>query len=392
MNSGAPLRIVMLTTVRFHKAKGGTEKVMIDTANALAQRGYQVTILYNDKNGNDPGFPLSTSVTAINCSTEKTPILVSGLIRKVRAFSLFKEKYKKKLALLRLKKLASIFKRQILINPADIYITYDTKLSAMLVREFGIKGNIITTLQFNPEYIASLVDTKYLEPYIGEAGPIQLLKEEFVKSAKILFPHCKQFIIIPNAICPTFHQSNHCNKIIINIGRVCPQKNQQLLAEAFGIIHSTYKDWKVKIWGEYHLDKEYTNNLKKIISSYNMESQFELLGPTDNVYEKLQHASIFAFPSTFEGFGIALGEAMATGLPCIGLKNCPAVNTLVKDRENGLLCENTKEDLAKCLLLLMENQALRSQYGQKARNDISAYHPEKVWNLWEKAIQKLANR
>ena len=32
------LKIVMLTTVRLHQPKGGTEKVMIDTANAMVGR------------------------------------------------------------------------------------------------------------------------------------------------------------------------------------------------------------------------------------------------------------------------------------------------------------------------------------------------------------------
>ena len=111
-----PLRILMLTTVRFHNSKGGTEKVMIDTANAMAERGHHVVILYKDKNGDTPGFPLNESVKTFNCYHEKIPFSVSGLMRMLRSFSFSREKHKQKLAFLKLKKLACTFKSKLIEN------------------------------------------------------------------------------------------------------------------------------------------------------------------------------------------------------------------------------------------------------------------------------------
>lgn len=50
------MKIAMLTTIRFHQSKGGAEKVMIDMANAMVERGHSVSIIYRDKSGDDPGF------------------------------------------------------------------------------------------------------------------------------------------------------------------------------------------------------------------------------------------------------------------------------------------------------------------------------------------------
>lgn len=388
MTAMKPLRILMLTTVRFHNSKGGTEKVMIDTANAMAERGHHVVILYKDKNGDTPGFPLNESVKTFNCYHEKIPFSVSGLMRMLRSFSFSREKQKQKLAFLKLKKLACTFKSKLIENPADIYITYEPKLSAMLLREFQIKNNVITTFQFSPQYIANRSDTKYLEPDICGAGPIQVLRNEFSATTKKLFHSAQDIIVIPNAVSPNNCKSTLSNKTIINVGRVIPQKNQALLAEAFGQINNKYKDWQIQIWGEDNLDKKYSTLIKRIIQQHNMQNQFKLCGPTDNVYEKLREASIFVFPSIHEGFGLALGEAMATGLACIGLKSCTAVNSLIRHRENGLLCDNDKDALAECLSQLIDSYDLRKKFAENALNDISNYYPENIWKIWEDTLYK----
>lgn len=385
------LRIVMLTTVRLHLSKGGTEKVMIDTANALTEKGHDVTILYKDKKGGTPGFPLNKQVKTINCCNNHIPFMVSGLMRVIRSFSLSREKYKEKLAFMKLKKLAATFKKPLMEIPADIYITYEPKLSAMLNKEFNINGNIITTFQFSPEYIANRSDTKYIEKYIGTAGPIQVLREEFLERTREHFPSASQITVIPNAIAPNKNTSCLNNKIIANLGRVSKQKNQLLLVEAFNLIHEDFKDWKIEIWGETGLEQEYEQNIKNLISKFNLTENFIFCGTTNEVYKELIHSSIFAFPSIEEGFGLALGEAMATGLPCIGLVNCPAVNTLIKHNQNGLLCNNDPYEFSQALRKLMENQDLRIKFGRQAQKDISLYDPQHIWDLWEKFLFKYSN-
>lgn len=385
------LRIIMLTTVRFHLSKGGTEKVMIDTANAMTEKGYDVIILYKDKRGCTPGFALNKQVKTINCCNNHIPFIVSGLMREIRSFSLSREKHKEKLALLKLKKLAATFKKPLIENPADIYITYEPKLSAMLNREFNISGNVITTFQFNPEHIANRSDTKYIEKYIGTAGPIQVLREEFIEPTRKHFPSASQITVIPNAIPPNKSTSNLNNKIITNLGRVSKQKNQLLLVEAFNLIRTDFKDWKIEIWGETGLEKEYERSIKNLINKYNLEENFIFRGSTNEVYKELTNASIFAFPSIYEGFGLALGEAMATGLPCIGLINCPAVNTLIKHNQNGLLCNNDPYEFSQALRKLMENRDLRIKLGSQAQKDISLYDPQHIWQLWDEFLSKYSN-
>ena len=137
--TGKKLNIVLLTSTRFHKSKGGTEKVMIDTANAMTARGHKVKIIFRDNKGSEPGFILNDSVELINCAKVKTPMKYLRIVCDIRSMSISKEKRNYKRALLNLKTEAYRFKEAIESTDADIYVTYDPKLTAMLQNEFGIK-------------------------------------------------------------------------------------------------------------------------------------------------------------------------------------------------------------------------------------------------------------
>lgn len=177
-------------------------------------------------------------------------------------------------------------------------------------------------------------------------------------------------------------------KVVISIGRIARvAKRQHLLIEAFNKIHHRYSEWQIELYGEI-VDKEYFRYCENLIKNYNLSSKVRYLGVTDKIYEVLQEVSIFAFPSSFEGFGLALAEAMSAGLPCIGFKSCSAVNELIKDGSNGILCDDTIEDFARGLAELMDDEEKRNRYGQQAKEDMKQYAPEKIWNEWEELINK----
>ena len=127
-----------------------------------------------------------------------------------------------------------------------------------------------------------------------------------------------------------------------------------------------------------------------MISHYKLSEQAFFRGATDNVLDVYNKAAIFAFPSAYEGFGLALTEAMSAGLPAVGCKSCPAVNELIKDGENGFLCENGVDAFAQALEKLMSDEELREKMGQAAKEDMKQYAPDKIWDMWEKLIEQVA--
>lgn len=219
---------------------------------------------------------------------------------------------------------------------------------------------------------------------------VELLKRFYKVDEEWYEMHHNNVVYIPNAI-----SQNDCaileekRNVVITVARIEPkQKRQHLLIEAFNLLKWNYPDWKVEIWGENYVNKEYYNYCLELVNKYNLREKISFCDTTDNVDEKLRNASIFAFPSCSEGFALALGEAMAAGLPSVGFKNCPAVNELIKNGSNGILCEETVEDFARGLVELMDDADKRKRYGSQAKEDMKQYMPEKVWDKWEELINK----
>ena len=393
MRSGA-LNITMLTTIRLHQSKGGTEKVMIDTANALVERGHKVTIVYRDELGDEPGFYLSGLVNKINCIYNKTPLQLSGFLRSIRSFSFSREEFRRKNALLKLQALASRFGPVLEALSTDVYITYEPKLSAMLVKELNVKVPIVTTFHFVPSYIANRIDSKWILPLIGRRSNdvIQVLAEEYVDEVRRYMPHATKIRVIPNAVTGIYKISELKNPLIVNVGRVARQKNQLLLVKAFNEVKDKFPSWVLEIWGETNLDPKIQTDIEQFIKENNLADRVFLRGKSSCINEKLANASIFAFPSIFEGLPLAMLEAMSSGLPCVGLESCIVVNSIIRENSNGFLCTSDFRDWANILEKLMGNYSLRKRLGSQAVKDAEYFRPDKIWNMWESLLEELVNR
>lgn len=212
---------------------------------------------------------------------------------------------------------------------------------------------------------------------------------------QVLMPKDKEFLnkklkkhieVIPNIVSQEMANQNEKvekEKTIVNIGRLDKkQKQQHLLIDAFAIIASKYPDWQLHLYGG-DFTKNYRSELKMLVRKYNLENQVKLMGVTNDSTSVLKKAEIFVFPSAFEGFGLALAEAMAVGLPCLGLKSCLAVSQLITNNVTGILTDSTKEALAEGLERLLLDEALRTRLGVNAKEAMEDFLPEKIWDKWE---------
>ena len=103
------------------------------------------------------------------------------------------------------------------------------------------------------------------------------------------------------------------DKIVLgHVGRFHFQKNQSFLIDIFNEI--------IKLDNNYHLllvgqgdDEE---KIKRKVNCLKLDNHVTFLGVRDDVFSLMQAMDIFVFPSIFEGLGIVLIEAQATGLPC----------------------------------------------------------------------------
>lgn len=104
------------------------------------------------------------------------------------------------------------------------------------------------------------------------------------------------------------------DKIVVgNVGRFCFQKNPLFLIEAFAEAKRKNSNLFLVMIGEGDLKEE----MEKLIEAKNIASGVLLLDWQENVQDYLQMFDVFCFPSRFEGLGISVIEAQASGLRCL---------------------------------------------------------------------------
>lgn len=114
-----------------------------------------------------------------------------------------------------------------------------------------------------------------------------------------------------------------------------------------------------------------------------MGNRIFLKGTTNHVEDVLQSADIFAFPSAYEGFSLALGEAMSMGLPSVAFKSCESVCGMIEDGKSGILCADGVQAFQDALLSLMKNRNMRIEMGRNARVSMQSFAPDVIWDKWE---------
>ena len=170
--------------------------------------------------------------------------------------------------------------------------------------------------------------------------------------------------------------------IVLNVGRLSPQKAQDVLINAFAKIPNS--DWKLVIAGDGKKMKEY----QELVASLNLADRVLFAGSVKDVHKLYNTAQIFAFTSIFEGFPNALIEAMHFGLACVST-DCPTgPSELIKDGENGFLIPmNDVDALANRLEDLMNDMEKRKVFGTRAKKVVSKFEMNEVASQWKILIE-----
>lgn len=186
-------------------------------------------------------------------------------------------------------------------------------------------------------------------------------------------------IVIPNFISNYPNQySTLEEKKVIAVGRYSWEKGFDLLIEAWVNVTVKHPEWTLHIYGLG--DKEYYQNLanEKGIGNKVMCHPF-----AEDVYEKYRECSIFVLSSRYEGFGLVLAEAMATGLPSVAF-NCPdGPSDIITDGVDGILVENgDTQKLSEGLEFLISHDKERVLYGKNARENMKRYNKDTIMQEW----------
>ena len=140
-------------------------------------------------------------------------------------------------------------------------------------------------------------------------------------------------------------------RIILNVGRLCAEKNQLFLIDVFNRVRQKTDDYVLVFAGDGELKQKLLEKSKE----YGLEDKVFILGNRSDVNTIMSESDIFVFPSLFEGLGIVAVEAQASGLSCVCSDTVPE-DILISDSVVFKSLNDSPESWATCIMSLECNK------------------------------------
>ena len=143
---------------------------------------------------------------------------------------------------------------------------------------------------------------------------------------------------------------------IVCVSRLVSYKRIKDLIKAMQILKKKYSNIKLIIVGI----GEEKEKLEKLVKKYHLESDVLFHGfvkSHKNVLSLVKNSDIFCSTSIVEGFGIAIVEALALGVPCV-LSDISVFREVTRGKGVLFFKPQDSEDLAKKIRMLLKDKNL----------------------------------
>ncbi|WP_354682051.1 glycosyltransferase [Cupriavidus necator] len=291
-----PLRILVITTgLRL----GGAEQQIAALARAFVALGHSVAIVSLTE-GQEIDLPAGIPVTELGM--RKTPLSMLAALRKTRR-------------VVRQWRPDVIHSHMVHGNLFARALTRTGRMPPVVCSAHSAReGGTLRTLAYR------LTDRWCaLTTHVSEAG-----RQAMVASGAA---PARRVIVMPNGIDTSRFRPDDAVRervrrdlglgaqdvLVLNVGRLVAEKDQATLIEAFRLVARAVPDARLVIVGEGPM----RSALAARIEQWGLASAVTLAGARSDVPDLLCAADIFALSSQIEGMPLAVGEALATGLPVV---------------------------------------------------------------------------
>ncbi|WP_454736498.1 glycosyltransferase [Cupriavidus necator] len=291
-----PLRILVITTgLRL----GGAEQQIAALARAFVALGNSVAIVSLTE-GQEIDLPAGIPITELGM--RKTPLSMLAALRKTRQ-------------VVRQWRPDVIHSHMVHGNLFARALTRTGRMPPVVCSAHSAReGGTLRTLAYR------LTDRWCaLTTHVSEAG-----RQAMVESGAA---PARRVIVMPNGIDTTRFRPDDAVRerarralglgaqdiLVLNVGRLVPEKDQATLIEAFRLAARAVPNARLVIAGEGPLRPA----LQDRIVQGGLATLATLAGARSDIPDLLRAADVFALSSRIEGMPLAVGEALATGLPVV---------------------------------------------------------------------------
>lgn len=351
---------------------GGVERMIITLANEMSRRGHDVALMTWDGSGAQPFYEMDPHVRwlKIDIGNARDRASLTVRIRRARAI-----------------------RQSLLAWVPDLIICFQGgPFMAMLAYTIGTRIPLIAAERTAP--------TLYDYANSPALRRVEHFSFRFARCITVQFPryrvyypsHLRSKIIdvanpVTVARCAARPGTLPGGRRwrLLSVGRLSFQKNHKLLIEAFRLLACRFADWDLRIVGDGE-DRQHLYDL--INQSHMLKDRVGIVGAVQDVEREYVDAHLFCLASRWEGFPNALAEALAHGLPSIGMADCAGVADLIVPGVNGALAsDQTPQSLADTLAGLMANHHLRDELGRAGLQRMTMYGPGEIFQRWQDVFE-----
>lgn len=348
--------------------KGGSERVMVNLAEYLHAKKYDVILVTQYKN--DKEYSISPEIRRVYSEPDESA-LQGGRIKnfcvRFRALREIWNAYK-----------------------PDVILSFLGKNNLMAVATAAfLPSKVAVSVRGEPtmEYEGKLM--RLLAKVVFRFADGVILQTE---RAQAFFPKAvrKRSVILPNPLNPQFLNRKTCEEreeLVVAAGRLDENKNHAMLIHAFAKIAEEYPAVNLIIYGEGELRPA----LESLVEEKGLGDRVFLPGSVDDIASHICKARIFALTSNTEGMPNSIMEAMALGIPVIAT-DCPCGGpaALIENEVNGLLVPvGDAFALADAFRRIFEDRDFELKMRGNASMITEKLAPDKVNREWEEYLNRM---
>ena len=364
---------------------GGMERVLTLKANYFADHfGYDVTIILTEGLGLPYFYPLSDRINVINLNIGFEELWNQPILKKIFIYVKKQRQYKKalKAALMQIRPdiTVSMLRRE--INFLNSIHDGSKKIGEIHIN----RAHYRTFEEGDSNIFKSLLSLYWKHTLIRHLKQL----DSFValtKKDQEAWTELNNVTVIPNPVSfPSVKLSEQTEKRVIAVGRYCHEKGYDHLLQAWAEVQALCPDWRLDVFG----DGDRTVFEKMLDDCQIDRSRCSLNGRVSDVQSEFARSSLAVCSSRFEGFGLAIVEAMACGLPVVSF-DCPwGPRSIIADGEDGVLVENGNvKQFTEAMVRLMNDAEVRENMGKHAAVNVQRFSMEAVARQWKNLFDSL---
>ena len=351
---------------------GGAERVASVLANGWAEQGHGVSIL-TFEHGDGPTYPIDASV-------------------RVRHLDLLRASRHRWQGVIENMRRIRVLRRAIRDSGPEIIVSLMDRTNVLtLLASRGLGNAVVICEQVDPLHwdIGPVWNTlrRWVYPFANAlVCPTAAALGRFQAKTAVRGVAIPNVLQVPGAPGEGPGGLHSRGPVLIAMGRLVPQKGFDLLLDAFARVAGLHPDWSLIIIGKGPL----RSDLERQSRSLGISERVHFAGELADPFPVLRAADLFVFSSRFEGFGMALAEAMACGLPVISF-DCPeGPRDIVRDGIDGVLVP--PEDvvaLANAMHRLMSDGQRRAKLAARALEVTDRFSRQRILSLWQRLFSEL---